>query len=204
MIAIIDYGVGNVRSIQNMIEHIGAAAIITNNPAEICKAGKIILPGVGAFDKAIRELKASGCLQALTEQVLEHKKPVLGICLGMQLLTDGSEEGSLPGLGWIEGISKRFNEAVGIKVPHMQWNEVHSAVENELAGNTNEAQRFYFAHSYYVQPADPGHIILECSYGRTFAAGIRKNNIYGVQFHPEKSHRFGKQLLKRFAQLSEN
>lgn len=203
MITIVDYGMGNLGSVRNMFQRIGVASAISSDPDEIGTAAKIVLPGVGAFDSAMRRLAETGLDRVLSRKALDERVPVLGICLGMQLLCSGSEEGQLPGLGWIEAEARRFPPDLGLKIPHMGWNIVQSAVSSPLT-DWMEAEveaRFYFVHSYAVQVRDQANSLLKCTYGIKFDAGIRRDNIYGAQFHPEKSHRFGMQLLSAFADL---
>lgn len=200
-ILIVDYGMGNLGSVQNMLHRVGARASISGSVDEVRKAEKIILPGVGSFDKAMQAIAASGLRDALDEKALGQKVPLLGICLGMQLLLDSSEEGTEPGLGWIPGSARRFPRESGLKVPHMGWNEVHATRQDALTEGLDDEARFYFVHSYHVRTADPQASLLKTTYGVEFDAGIRSGNIWGMQFHPEKSHRFGKQLLKNFAEL---
>lgn len=203
MIAIIDYGVGNSASIKNMLKRIGVESIITNKASDLQTATKLILPGVGAFDAAMDKLEASGLIEVITEQVLSQTKPLLGICLGMQLLCRGSEEGKKKGLGYIAGDVKRFDLPEPFKVPHMGWNYVEppSHPANRLCEELVERNRFYFVHSYYVKIDDPKLCILQCDYGGLFTAAFAHDNIYGCQFHPEKSHKYGMKLLQNFAGL---
>jgi len=166
-------------------------------------ANKIILPGVGSFDTGVLNLRNSGLGAVLNEEVMARKKPILGICLGMQLLTAGSEEGEFPGLGWIKAVSKKFKfSSKDLKIPHMGWNYVRPVNTKSLfKGLDTEKNRFYFVHSYYVECTNEENVLAKCSYGNDFACAIVKDNIYGVQFHPEKSHKFGMTLLKNFAEL---
>ncbi len=201
MITVIDYGIGNLGSIRNMFKRIGAAAEVTSDLDRIAAAEKILLPGVGAFDVAMERINASELRTVLDRKALEEKIPILGICLGMQLLTRGSEEGRSPGLGWIAAETKRFPALPGLKVPHMGWNLVRQMRPNPLTADLSSEARFYFVHSYYVQADDAGDSILRAHYGLDFDAAVHRGNIYGAQFHPEKSHRFGMQLLTNFAKL---
>jgi glutamine amidotransferase len=189
MIAIVDYGMGNLGSIQNMLKRIGAVATITADLQIISDATKIILPG----DRGLREV--------LDRKALIDRVPILGICLGMQLLTNGSEEGKFAGLGWIPAASYRFPDLPGLKVPHMGWNLVHRSSPSTMIGGFGEETRFYFVHSYYVKVEDEAHSMLKTEYGIRFDSAIQDGNIFGVQFHPEKSHRFGMRLLANFAGL---
>jgi imidazole glycerol-phosphate synthase subunit HisH len=202
MIAIVNYGLGNIGSIKNMLKRIGVEAETIANPSDLAKASKIILPGVGAFDTGMQYLTDHGWIEKLNQKVLVEKIPTLGICLGMQLMTQRSEEGLLPGLGWVDGEVVRFPSS-SLKVPHMGWNVVN--VENTdksiFANEGAPELRFYFVHSYYVSLANPTYQLGETSYGQKFTSAFHKGNIYGVQFHPEKSHKFGMRLLKNFASL---
>lgn len=201
MIVIIDYGVGNLASIKNMFKKVGADAVITSSETEIQKAKKIILPGVGAFDTCAQKLNDSGLIACLNQKVLNEKTPVLGICVGMQLLTSGSEEGVLPGLNWIDGKIVKFKAdqlPEGFKIPHMGWRDVYLNKESGLFYDMYEDPRFYFVHSYHPQLKDENNVLLYASYGYRFAAGIINEHIMGVQFHPEKSHKFGMKLFENF------
>lgn len=203
MITIIDYGLGNLASIQNMYKHLGIAACVASTPAAIREASRIILPGVGAFDNGMRNIIGLGLLEVLNRKALVEKVPVLGICLGMQLLTERSEEGALSGLGWIRGETVRFSFAGGLrlKVPHMGWNSAKVVKDHPLCREFTGEQRYYFVHSYHVKCADSSDVLMEACYGYDFTAAVQHGNIMGTQFHPEKSHRYGMQLLKNFAEL---
>lgn len=203
MIAIIDYGMGNLGSIQNMLTRIGAQSIITRDKEYIRTADKLILPGVGAFDNAMHNLDSFGLIPALNDKVLNQKIPVLCICLGMQLLSRESEEGSLPGLGWIDAETIRFKfegEAATLKVPNMGWNTIEIKKNSFIMDNMYENPRFYFVHSYHVRCNDESVVLATSSYGITFHAAVIKENIVGTQFHPEKSHKFGMKLLRNFVE----
>lgn len=203
MITIIHYGMGNLGSVVNMLKRIGVQAEVTDNLANIRKAEKLLLPGVGAFDAAMQRIHAiDGLKETLDEKVLAQKTPILGICLGMQLLTASSEEGASNGLGWIAGKTVRFPHQNGLKIPHMGWNVVHFTRQHDLTtGMHEEEQRFYFVHSYYVVCDSAGDILGRTHYGVEFTSMLQHENIFGAQFHPEKSHRFGMQLLRNFAAL---
>jgi glutamine amidotransferase len=187
-----------------MLKKISAQSLISNDPAEIERADKLILPGIGAFDEGMGRLRNTGLISLLNRRVLEEQTPVLGICLGMQLLTRRSEEGEArePGLGWIEADTRRFNLAAGsgLRIPNMGWNFVDFDPCNPLAHDMPEDARFYFVHSYHPVCDHPRDQFITATYGYPFAAGIHRANIYGVQFHPEKSHKFGMRLLKNFVE----
>lgn len=205
-VKILDYGLGNLGSIQNMFKKLGIAAEITGEEAEIEKADKIVLPGVGAFDEGMRGLAKSGLAGILSRKILEEKTPLLGVCLGMQLLTKESDEGKEKGLGWIEATTKRFSFAPNneLKIPHMGWNEVDICRPDDLTKDLNksgENARFYFVHSYYVECENARDVLLKTSHGIEFDVAFRRDHIMGVQFHPEKSHRFGMQILQNFYEL---
>lgn len=200
MITIVDYGSCNVGSIVNMLKKIGAESCVASRPDDIVTATKIILPGVGAFDNGIKNLHSRGFTEPLTRRVMEDRIPVLGLCLGAQLLTTGSEEGQLPGLGWLNARTVKFrfpHEEGALKVPHMGWNTVHIEKPSALLLNLPEPARFYFVHSYHLI-ADPGLIVTSTNYGYSFASGVQQGHIAGFQFHPEKSHKFGMQLFRNF------
>ena len=201
MITIVDYGMGNLGSIRNMFRRIGARCTITGDPAEIARATKILLPGVGHFDAAMRRIEEQGLREVLDQKALQDRVPTLGICLGMQLLTRGSEEGSRPGLGWVGGAACRFPADDGLKVPHMGWNLVRPTREGLLTVGMPVDSRFYFVHSYYVLTDRADDTAMTADYGVTFAAVMEAGNIFGAQFHPEKSHKFGMQFLANFARL---
>lgn len=199
MVVIVNYGLGNLGSILNMLKYIGVNdAIISDSPEDIINADKLILPGVGAFDAGMQKINTSGLLPTLNEAVLVKKIPVLGICLGMQLMTQSSEEGQLKGLGWIDAEVKKFQlNQSDFKIPHMGWNYI-STTDPALSIALPEPSKFYFVHSYYIKCHHPEDIIITCHYGNQFTAGFCKDNIMGVQFHPEKSHKYGMALLKYF------
>lgn len=202
MIAIVDYGVGNLSSIRNMFRKLGIDAIITSAAEEISKASKLLLPGMGAFDHCMQRYNESKLEEIVSRKVLTEKVPVLGICVGLQMLMKGSEEGVLPGLGWVAGQTIKFQNDImpsPRKIPNMGWLEIHGIKQSRLLNGLEDA-RFYFAHSYHIQEEDPSDVLAMAHYGYDFAVGIEKDNILGVQFHPEKSHRFGMQLLKNFAE----
>lgn len=200
VIAIIDYDVGNISAVANMLQRLGLQSVMTSDPAVVAEAERIILPGNGSFDTCMRNLRSTGLLPLLEQRVLAEEVPLLGICVGAQMLGKCSEEGSEPGLGWLDMTVHRFPEVAGFPVPHMGWCEVVRAqAQYPLTAGLDEDARFYFVHSYYMLPADPSDVLLKSSYGREFVAAVARGNLAGVQFHPEKSHRFGKQLLAAFA-----
>ncbi|NEW60730.1 imidazole glycerol phosphate synthase subunit HisH [Sulfurovum sp. bin170] len=201
---IVDYKVGNIGSIINMLKKIGVKAKLSSDKDEIMDANKLLLPGVGSFDNGMRNLRESGLIEVLNKKVLEDKTPILGICLGMQLLMDSSEEGQEKGLGWIKGEVKKFDFGKNkdkLKVPHMGWNIVNPTNRDSLYKNFDEESRFYFVHSYHAICEDEKNILGKTHYGYNFASSIYKDNIFGVQFHPEKSHKFGMRLLKNFSEM---
>jgi glutamine amidotransferase len=205
MITILDYGMGNLGAIANMLKKIGTQAIITSNSEDIMNAGKLILPGVGAFDNAMSNLKSRGLIDILNRKVLEEKTPLLGICLGMQLLSQKSEEGNLAGLGWIDAETKKFDfthlpSEKTLKIPHMGWNTISIRQDSPLFDEMFPENRFYFVHSFHVVCQHPEDILTTTLYGYDFVSSVAKGNIWGVQFHPEKSHKFGMKVLKNFVE----
>jgi imidazole glycerol-phosphate synthase subunit HisH len=204
MIVVVDYKMGNIGSILNMFKKIGISAISSSNSDQIEKAEKLILPGVGSFDAGMENLKRSGLIPTLNEKVIKKKTPILGICLGMQLFGTKSEEGGMSGLGWIDAETARFKFSEGqpyLKIPHMGWNNVILKRVSELYKDMPEDPRFYFVHSYHLVCNNEKEIVAKTFYGYEFASIVQKENIYGVQFHPEKSHKFGMKLLKNFAEI---
>ena len=199
-IVIVNYNMGNPSSIANMIKRIGYESKITSEHEVIKNADKLILPGVGSFDKAIENLEVLNLIELLNEKVLIKKVSVLGICLGMQLLTHNSEEGKLKGFGWINATTVKFsnNEFTNLKYPHMGWNLLNIKKEHPLFYEMYDDPRFYFVHSYYVNCNNERDILTTTEYGIQFCSSIAKENIMGVQFHPEKSHKYGLKLLKNF------
>jgi len=201
MIIVLDCGIGNTGSVVNMIRKIGVEAIASSDPLDLEKADKLILPGVGKFDHAMKQLQELDLIAPLHNLVLKSRKPILGICLGIQLFTRKSEEGILPGLGWIDAQSVRFNFAdlgKDLKVPHMGWNSVTPSRNKEMFPQIDNELRYYFVHSYHVVCNDEQDILARTHYGYDFVSAIQKDNIWGVQFHPEKSHRYGMEFLRAF------
>ena len=203
MITIIDYGLGNIRAFFTVYEHLKVKVKIASVPDDLKDATKLILPGVGAFDYAMTRLNESGMRELIDEKVLVQKLPVLGICVGMQMLAHSSEEGVLPGLGWIDGKVKRFNSSVSpsIQLPHMGWNTILPNEDSPLMNSILPESRYYFLHSYYFANQVPADSIATTTYGMPFCSAVQRDNIFGVQFHPEKSHSNGVKLLHNFAKL---
>jgi glutamine amidotransferase len=198
-VSILGYGVGNTGSIINMYRKLGISAALVATPELVLSARRLILPGVGAFDACVAALEDSGLKPALLE-VIRSGTPLLGICVGMQMLTRGSEEGELRGLGLIAATTRRFSQSDSLKVPHMGWDTIRwRDTDHPLAAGLSDGARFYFVHSYYVVCDDPLNSLAACTYGVDFSAAVTAENVCGVQFHPEKSHRFGLQLLRNFA-----
>ncbi len=203
MTVIIDYGMGNLGSVQNALKKIGKTAIVSSSRAEVSAATKIILPGVGSFDMAIHNLHKMGIFHTLKEKIINNNTPTLGICLGMQLLTRGSEEGKFEGLNAIDADTRRFdftNVSIGLRVPHIGWNTLHQKKESRLFKEMPDKARFYFIHSYVVKCTDCHDVLSYTNYGYDFVSSFEKENILGCQFHPEKSHQNGMQLLKSFSE----
>lgn len=204
MISIVNYGSGNLNAITNIYDQLKIDYEIAETVEDVLKAEKIILPGVGAFDYNMAKLNDSGIKEALDIAVLDKKVPVLGICLGLQIMVDSSEEGSGPGLGWIKGTVKKFNKdliPVKPKLPHMGWNSIQVKARGELFEGVDVERGFYFIHNYFVDIEDKTNTLTTTEYGFEFVSGIQKENIFAVQFHPEKSHSNGMRLLKNFAEL---
>jgi imidazole glycerol-phosphate synthase subunit HisH len=203
MIVIVDYGMGNLSSIQNMLRRIGIKSLISSLPADIRDASKLILPGVGAFDNGMKNIAEKGILPVLNEMATIKRIPILGICLGMQLLTRRSDEGSLAGLGWINADTHRFKfdaARTDLKIPHMGWNSTLAKKEHPLCSGLDTETRFYFVHSFHVVCDNPEDVLMQTHYGYDFTSAIQNENIMGTQFHPEKSHKYGMQLLKNFVE----
>ena len=204
MIGIVNYGSGNIQAIANIYNRANIPYQIISDHSQMKTSDKLILPGVGAFDATMQELNNSGLREALEEQVLGNNKPVLGICVGMQILGEGSEEGDLEGLGWIKGRVKKI-DVLKIKnkpfLPHMGWNNVEPLIEHELFSGIDNDLGFYFVHSYYFQTVNLSNTLSTTFYGESFSSTVYKDQIFGVQFHPEKSHSNGIRLLSNFAKL---
>lgn len=202
-VTIVDYGVGNIGSIVNMLKSLGKDSRVSNNPKEIELAEKLILPGVGAFDQGVEKLhRIPFLVESIKNKVEIDKKPLLGICLGMQLLMDKSEEGDLPGLGLIPGKVAKFGMKDDLINIHMGWNTVNTGGRNnKLIDGFSEEMRFYFVHGYYVIPKNDESILATTDFGKNFCSVVNQKNLWGVQFHPEKSHKFGKFLLQNFCDL---
>ena len=204
MITIVDYGLGNIQAFANIYKRLGIAARFAKSADDLAEASHIILPGVGAFDWAMSLLDASGMRATLDRLVLEERKPVLGICVGMQMMARSSEEGSAAGLGWFDADVRRFDETriqSRTHLPHMGWNDVVPRDATGLFRDLGSSARFYFLHSYYFAPNDPSDVLATADYGDRFACAVRRGNVHGLQCHPEKSHGWGTQLLKNFAEL---
>jgi len=204
MIHVVDYGLGNVQAFLTLYKRLEFEATRANTAADLAGASKIILPGVGAFDHAIELLNQSGMRPTLEALVLQDKVPVLGICVGMQILASASDEGRLLGLGWVPGKVRAFRanaQSASLPLPHMGWNDVQPKPGSPLFAGLESDARFYFLHSYYFECNEPSHVAAVAAYGFDFSCAVTAGNVYGVQFHPEKSHHFGTKLLKNFAEL---
>ena len=199
-ILILDYGMGNIFSVQKKIKSLGITPIISNSKEEILSADKIILPGVGHFSKAMENLKKLNVIKVLNEKVLDKKTPVLGICLGMQLMALSSEEGKSNGLGWFDGTVRKFKiqDNLNFKVPQMGWNTISINKKSDLMLNIPDQSEFYFIHSFYIKCNVEKDILNKTIYEKEFVSAIQKDNIFGVQYHPEKSHEIGNEIFKNF------
>lgn len=200
MIVIVDYGMGNLHSVYKALKRLNSKAAISSSPSDIQKADKLILPGVGHFKKGMENLTSLNLIKTLNKKVLEDKIPLLGICLGMQLFAKHSEEGDAQGLNWIDAETIKFNNNK-LKIPHMGWNSINIKKPDPLLLNMNSESQFYFVHSYHVVPKDKSIISSTSNYETEFVSSINKDNIFGVQFHPEKSHSSGLQILQNFINL---
>ncbi len=204
MITIVDYGLGNILAFSNVYKRLNIPVAVAKSAADLQGATRLILPGVGAFDHAMELLLRSGMRNTLDELVLSQAVPVLGVCVGMQILAGSSEEGQLQGLGWIDGDVRRFDSLdlqQTLRLPHMGWNDAKPVGSSVLFAGLNNDARFYFLHSYYFQCTHSENILAQAEYGTIFSCAVQSRNILGVQFHPEKSHHFGMQLLKNFAEM---
>jgi glutamine amidotransferase len=199
-VTIVDYGMGNLHSVKRKLDRIGVHGHLTSDPSEIRAADKLVLPGVGHFGKAMEHLRAMDVLGALHEAVVVDKTPILGICLGMQLLARSSQEGNAEGLGWIDAEVKRFalEDTLRFKVPHMGWNGVRVVRPDPLLDGLTESTEFYFVHAYHVVCNDRADVLCDTDYSYPFTSVVQRDNVYGVQFHPEKSHDAGEILLRNF------
>jgi glutamine amidotransferase len=201
MITIIDYGLGNVQAFGNIYKRLNIPARTANCVDDLSDVGKLILPGVGAFDWAMSRFNASGMRERVDDLVLNQGTPVLGVCVGMQMMARSSEEGQLPGLGWVDGVVKRFEDSRQTRLPHMGWNDVYPREGISLFRDLEHDARFYFLHSYYFVPDNEQDVLSETDYCGRYASCVGTGNMYGAQFHPEKSHFWGIQLLKNFAEM---
>ncbi|MCW8965554.1 MAG: imidazole glycerol phosphate synthase subunit HisH [Candidatus Pacearchaeota archaeon] len=205
MISIVDYGLGNILAFANIYKRLNIPARVVSSNAELESADKIILPGVGSFDWAMTQLNNSGMRETLDRLVQERSVPVMGVCVGMQMMAKRSDEGQLDGLGWIDAEVKRFDESTFTQqthLPHMGWNDVVSVVSHPLLSGLETDARFYFLHSYYFSESDSGQVLTQTDYNGLYASSVHSDNVFGVQFHPEKSHHWGVRLLKNFAEMS--
>lgn len=203
-VTIVDYGLGNVQAVANIYKQLDVPVVFARDAAAVRDSTHLLLPGVGAFDWAMAKLQASGMREALDEMVQEHRRPVLGICVGMQMMARRSDEGQLPGLNWFDASVRRFDEnrlKGATHLPHMGWNDVAPAHTDGLMAGLEQNARFYFLHSYHFVPNDPADTLATTDYGGPFACAVRRGHVHGVQFHPEKSHGWGVQLLKNFSEL---
>lgn len=204
MITVIDYGLGNVQAFANVFKRLDIPVNIAKSLDDLSETTKIILPGVGSFDRAMQQFNCCGMRKLIEQMVLEEGIPILGVCVGMQMLANSSEEGKLSGLGWVDGYVKRFDRASMLQtknLPHMGWNNVVAKAEGDLFKGINEENKFYFLHSFYFDCCNESNIIGVTDYGFNFTSAIKKKNIFGVQFHPEKSHHYGGQLLKNYSEI---
>lgn len=195
-VGVLSYGVGNIGSILNMLKRAGIQSLAITEPSQLGQVDRIILPGVGSFDGVKNKLVSSGLIPELEQKVIREKLPILGICVGMQVMFDGSEEGAMSGLGWLSGKVVRFSSEQKIKIPHVGWNEINWEQNTE---QLDPFARFYFTHSYYAAPTDKSIVMAKCNYGAEFTVAVKQDNIIAVQFHPEKSHKNGMNLLQLFS-----
>lgn len=202
-LSVVDAGLGNIKSVKRMVEHIGGSADIITDPAALAQAEAVVLPGVGHYDYGMQLLHDGGWVGPLNDAALERRIPFLGICLGMQLMCRGSEEGERPGLGWIAADAKRIDTGGDprLKIPHIGWTETFAERSGDILPDGNEGLRYYYVHSYRVVCDDPADVLCSADYGTRFTSGFAHGNLRGVQFHPEKSHRFGMELLRRWLEI---
>ncbi len=204
MIAIVDYGIGNVMAFLNVYKRLNIPATVARTTSDLQAASKIILPGVGSFDHAMDRFQQSGMRETVEELVMAQKVPVLGVCVGMQMLARESDEGRVPGLGWLAAHVRSFRThqaSAALPIPHMGWNDILPAPGTRLFQGLDANPRFYFLHSFFFECDDRGDRIASTTYGFEFSSAVQRENVYGVQFHPEKSHHYGAQLLKNFSEL---
>lgn len=204
MIGLVDYGLGNIQAFVNIYRRLGIDAFTVRTVNDLRRASRIILPGVGAFDWAMTRLQESGLREVLDEEVLGAKKPVLGVCVGMQMMARSSEEGERPGLGWIDATVIKFDTHLFMNkthLPHMGWNDAEP-LSNDTLFFGLDAPQYYFLHSYFMKPDRTENILATSNYGQQFTSAVKSENVYGTQFHPEKSHQWGIRLLKNFAELT--
>lgn len=204
MIAVIDYGLGNILAFRNVFSRLNVPVTVARSAQDLAQATKLVLPGVGSFDQAMKQFDDSGMRGEVERLVLQRGMPILGVCVGMQMLAGASDEGELPGLGWIDGQVRKFDPSRMVRampLPHMGWNDVVPTSPAGLFRDLGQGARFYFLHSYYFECRDPQDVLATTDYGSNFSSAVRRGHIHGVQFHPEKSHHFGSQLLKNFADL---
>jgi len=201
MIVIIDYGMGNLYSVLKAFQRIHKDVVVSSNAEDILKADKLVLPGIGHFKKGMENLKKLGLIELLNKKVIEENTPILGICLGMQLYGNSSEEGNVQGLGWIDAETKRLDPRSKLKIPHMGWNNVKIEKEDLILSGIDKSEQFYFVHSFHIKCNNANDVLTTTDYGGRFVSAIQKNNIYGMQFHPEKSHDAGLQILRNFVNI---
>src|SRR5688572_23686790 len=202
-IVIVEYGTGNLNSVKRTLDRLRATSIVSSCAEDIANADKIILPGVGHFGRAMSKLRELGFIDVLNEAVLDRQKPILGICLGVELMAKTSEEGDTPGLGWLDAETVRFNisDKSRYKVPHMGWNQISIKKSSRLMTGVSELSEFYFAHSYHLRLSDRSDLLNETEYETSFPSAVEKDNVFGVQYHPEKSHDTGFQVMKNFIEM---
>lgn len=202
-IVIIDYGMGNIGSISNMFKYLGFSAVVSSDPKVIASADKLVLPGVGHFDKAIQNINTLEIFDLIRDKALIQQAPILGICLGMQIMCKSSEEGVLPGLSLVNGVVRRFkfDDELKLKIPHMGWDNIEINKQSNILHNLDDNSRFYFVHSYFVSCENSNDVLTYTNYGERFVSSFQVENIIGAQFHPEKSHKFGMNIFKNFIEF---